>query len=116
MHNKWLQALGNKMVDLYLAMIDDYSKAALQSIGYYNILKTGRSGRGPNNSMLRLWLAAQNANPLRVAKLVDDVSCITGLNTRVSHLEGKKVFESANRKLDLSPEDESGCHRHNCVN
>ena len=115
MHNNWLQALGNKMVDLYSAMIDNYSKAALQSIGYYNFLKGGCSRRGPNNSVLRLWLAGQNANPFRVAKLVDDVSSLVGLNTRFSHLEGKKVFELDNHKLDLLPRDESGCHRHNCV-
>ena len=69
------------MVNLYSAMIDNYSKSVLQSIGYYNFLKDGRSRRGPNNSMLRLWLAAQNANPFRVAKLVDDVSSLVGLNT-----------------------------------
>ena len=66
--------------------------------------------------MWRLWLATQNANPLRVAKLVNDVSCIAGLNTQVSHLEGNKVFESANHKLDLPPKDESSCYHHNCVN
>ena len=69
------------MVDLYSAMIDNYSKATLQSIGYYNFLMDGRSRRGPNNSVLRLWLAAQNANPFRVAKLVDDVSSFVELNT-----------------------------------
>ena len=41
-HNKWLQASGNKMVDLYSATVDDYSKAALQSSGYFNFLKGGR--------------------------------------------------------------------------
>ena len=29
MHNKWLQASGNKMVYLYSATVDDYSRAAL---------------------------------------------------------------------------------------
>ena len=80
-HNKWLQASGNKMVDLYSATGNDYSRVALQSTAYYNFLKGGCCGTGPSNLVLRLRLAAQNANPSRVAKLVDDVSCATGLNT-----------------------------------
>ena len=58
MHNKWLQALGNKMVDLYSATVDDYSRAALQSSGYFNFLKGGRSSTGPSTSMLKLRLAS----------------------------------------------------------
>ena len=57
-HNKWLQALGNKMVDLYSATVDGYNRAALQSIAYFNFLKGGRSGTGPNTLVLRLRVAA----------------------------------------------------------
>ena len=116
-HNKWLQALGNKMVDLYSATVDDYSRAALQSTAYYvNFLKGGRSGTGPSTLVLRLRVATRNANPSRVAKVVDDVSCATGLNTRVPHLEGEKVFESAKQKLDLPPGDARDSHQHDHVN
>ena len=115
-HNKWLQASGNKMVDLYSATVDDYSRATLQSTAYFNFLKGGRSRTGPNTSVLRLRVAAQNANPSRVAKVVDDVSCAAGLNTRVPHLEGEKVFGSAKRKLNLLPGDASYSHRHDHVN
>ena len=115
-HNKWLQASRNKMVDLYSATVDDYSRAALQSTAYFNFLKGGHFGTGLSSSVLRLRVAAQNANPSRVAKLVDDVSCVAGLNTRVPHLEGEKVFGSANRKLDLPPRDANDFHRHDCVN
>ena len=48
-HNKWLQAPGNRMVDLYSATVDDYDRAALQSTAYFNFLKGGLSGIGPNN-------------------------------------------------------------------
>ena len=115
-HNKWLQASGNKMVDLYSVTVDDYSRAALQSTAYFNFLKGGRSGTGPSTSVLRLRVAAWIANPSRVAKVVEDVSCGAGLNTRVPHLEGEKVFGSAKRKLDLPPGDASDSHRHNRVN
>ena len=47
---------------------------------------------------------------------MDDVSNVVGVNTRVPHLEGERVFESAKRKLDLPPRDETDSHRHDCVN
>ena len=115
-HNKWLQASGNTMVDLYSATVDDYSRAALQSTAYFNFLKGGRSGTGPSTSVLRLRVAARIANPSRVAKAVEDVSCAAGLNTRVPHLDGERVFGSAKQKLDLLPGDASNSHRHDRVN
>ena len=115
-HNKWLQASGNKMVDLYSATVDDYSGATFQSTTYYNFLKGGCCGAGPNSSVLRLWLAAWNANLSRVAKLVDDVSCAVDLNTRILHLEREKVFGSAKHKLDLPPGDAGDSHHYDRVN
>ena len=115
-HNKWLQASGNKMVDLYFATVDNYNKATLQSNGYFNFLNGGRSGTELSTSELKLRLASQISNPSKIAKLVDDVSDVVGLNTCVPHLEGERVFGSAKQKLDLPPEDESDSHRHDCVN
>ena len=100
------------MVDLYSATVDDYSRAALQSTGYFNFLKGGRCGTGPSSLVLRLRLASRSGNPSRVAKAVDDIFAISGSNTRVPHLDGKKVFGSAKRKLDLSLGDDSDFHRH----
>ena len=34
-HNKWLQASGNKGGDLYVANVDDYICAFLQVVAYY---------------------------------------------------------------------------------
>ena len=115
-HNKWLQASGNRMVDLYLATMNDYSKAVLQSTGYYLFFKGGRSGTGPSASVLKLRLASRSGNPSRVAKLVDELSDDTGLNTRVPHLEGERMFGSAKRKLYLLPGDDGDSHRHDRVN
>ena len=116
MHNKWLQASGNKMVDLYSATVEDYSRAALQPSGYFNFLKGGRGGMGPSTSVLKLHLASRMSNPSKIARLVDDVSIVAGINTRVPHLEGERVFGSAKRKLDLPPGDETDSHRHDRVN
>ena len=116
MHNKWLQASGNKMVDLYSATVDNYSRAALQSSGYFNFLKVGRSGTGPSTSVLKLRLTSQISNPSKIARLLDDVSVVAGVNTRVPHLEGERVFGLAKQKLDLPPGDETDSHRHDHVN
>ena len=37
-HNKWLQASGNKGGDLYVATVDDYIRAFLQIVGYHQFL------------------------------------------------------------------------------
>ena len=116
MHNKWLQASGNWMVDLYSATVDDYNKAALQSTGYYLFLKGGQSGTGLSASILKLRLASRSGNPSRVAKLVDELSDDAGLNTRLLHLEGERVFGSAKRKLDLPLGNDSDSHRHSHIN
>ena len=100
----------------YLATVDDYIKAALQSTGYFNFLKGGRCGTGPSSSVLRLRLASWSADPLRVAKAVDDIFGVAGLNIQVPHLEGEKMFGSAKRKLNLPPRDESDSHHHDRIN
>ena len=104
------------MVDLYSAIVDDYSRAALQSTGYFNFLKGGRCDTGPSSSVLRLQLASRSGNPSRVARAVDDLSAVSGSNTRVPDLDGKKEFGSAKRKLDLPPGDDSDSHCHDRVN
>ena len=57
-HNKWLQASGNKMIDVYHATVNDFSRAALQSLIYFNYLRGRSSGTGPNKFELELRLAS----------------------------------------------------------
>ena len=71
---------------------------------------------GPSRSILQLWLASRSTNSSRVVKLVDELSAEVGVNTRVPHLEGERIFGSAKQKLDLLPNDESDSHRHDHVN
>ena len=115
-HNKWLQASGNWMVDLYSATMDDYNKTTLQSMGYYLFLKGGQRGIRPSTSVLKLRLASRSGNPLRVAKLVDEILDDTWLNTRLPHLEGERMFGSSKRKLDLPLGDDGDSYRHDRVN
>ena len=115
-HNKWLQASRNRMVDLYSSTVDDYSRVALQSVGYYLFLKGGWIGTRPSASVLKLRLASRSRNPSRVVKLVDEISGDIGLITQLPNLEGERVFGSAKRKLDLPTGDDSDSYRDDRVN
>ena len=115
-HNKWQQASGGKISDLYQATLDDYARAALQSLFYFNYLRGGPSGTGPSRSELQLRLAARNGNTSRVVKLMEEVTTVANVNTRIPHLEGDTIFGSTKRKLNLPPGDDSDSHRHDRVN
>ena len=115
-HNKWLQASGNKMIDVYHATLDDLTRAALQSLFYFNYLRGGPSRTGPSRSELQLRLASRNGNSGRVVKFLEKVTTEAGVNTRIPHLEGKTIFGTAKRKLDPPPGDESDSHRHDRIN
>jgi hypothetical protein len=116
MHNKWFQASGNNMTDLYNATLDDYCRAALQSTAYHNFLKGIGGGTGPDRSVLRLRSAIRSGDSSKIARAVGELSADVGLNSRVPHLEGEFIFGSAKRKLDLPPGDDSDSHRHDRVN
>ena len=73
-HNKWLQASGGKMLDVYHATVDDFAQATLQSLFYYNYLRRGQSGTGPSKCELELCFASRQRNTKRVVKLLDEVS------------------------------------------
>jgi hypothetical protein len=116
MHNKWFQASGNNMTELYNATLDDYCRAALQSTAYHNLLKGVGGGTGLDRSVLRLRSATRSGDPSKIAQVVGELSVDASLNSRVPHLEGEFIFGSAKRKLDLPPGDESDSHRHDRVN
>ena len=54
---KWLQASGNKGGDLYVAAVDNYIRASLQIVAYYQYLKGGVEGLGPSKEELKLRCA-----------------------------------------------------------
>ena len=53
-HNKWLQASGNKGDGLYIAVVDDYIQAFLQVVAYYQYFKGGIGAMGPRREELKL--------------------------------------------------------------
>jgi hypothetical protein len=105
-HNKWLQASGNNMTNLYDAILDDYCRAALQSTGFHNFLKEWGGRTGPDHKVLKLRSATHSGDPKRIAQAISDLSFDVGLNSRVSYLEGQSIFESMKWKLDLLPGDD----------
>ena len=96
--------------------MDDYARAALQSLFYFNYLRGGPSGTSPSRNELQLRLASRKANSKRVVKLLEQVTADVGVNTRIPHLEGETIFGSMKRKLDLPPGDDSDSHPHDHVN
>ena len=100
------------MIDVYHATIDDFARAALQSLYYFNYLRGGPAGIGPSKTELQLCLAARTRNSRRMVKLLDHVVVEAGLNRRVPHLEGETIFGSAKRKLDLPLGDDNDSHCH----
>ena len=110
-HNKWLHAFGRKMLDVYHATVENFARATLQSLFYFNYLRGGPSGTGPSKSKLELHLASRNGNSKCIVKLLDKVVVEAGLNTRVPHLEGETIFGTAKRRLDLLPGNDSNSHR-----
>jgi len=56
-HNKWLQQSGNRGNDLYTATVDDFVRAFMQMVRYYQYLKDNGGGTGPGKEELRLRIA-----------------------------------------------------------
>ena len=61
-HNKWLQVSRNKGGDLYVAAVDNYIRAFLQVVAYYQFLKGCVRGMGPSREELRLRSAQRQAH------------------------------------------------------
>jgi hypothetical protein len=97
-HNKWLQASGNKGGDLYVAMVDDYIRAFLQVVAYYQFLKGEIGGDGPNKEELKLrgvqHRAQRTGDPTMLPKVLLDMPGGGEFCTRDPHLEGAEVFGS----------------------
>jgi len=60
-HNKWLQQFGNRGNDLYIATVDDFVRAFMQMVRYYQYLKGNKAGTGPRKEELMLRVAQRSA-------------------------------------------------------
>lgn len=119
-HNKWLQASGNKGGDLYVAAVDDYVRAFLQMVAYYQYPKGGAAGSGLSREELRLRTAQRRAHrtgdPSSLNAAVMNMPGAQDFCTHEAHLEGAEVFGSKKRKPDLQIGAEEETLRPDTVN
>ena len=114
-HNKWLQASGNKGGNLYIAAVDNYIRAFLQVVAYYQYLKGGVKDMGTSREELRLRSAQCRAH--RIGDPGVNLSALLGMPgaddfcTRDPHHEGAEVFGSQKRKLDILIGADNETHR-----
>ena len=91
-HNKWLQASGNKGGDLYVATVDDYIRVFLQVVAYYTFLKGGVAGDGPSKEELKLRGAQRRAqrtgDPTMLQNVLLNMPGRAEFCTRDPHLVG----------------------------
>jgi hypothetical protein len=120
MYHKWNQQSGNRGSDLYIATIDDFIRALMQVVQYYQYLKDDWAGTGPGKEELQLRaaqrIAERTGNPkvlnVAMAKLPGaELFC-----TRAPYMAGEEVFGSQKRKADVLLGFEGESHRLDKVN
>ena len=118
--NKWLQASGIKGGDLYIAAMDDYIRAFLQVVTYYQYLKGGVGGMGPSKKEFKLRSAQRCAQHTSDPGVIQ--SALLGMPeadefcTCNPHHEGAEVFGSQKQKPDTSIEADENSHMLNTIN
>ena len=119
-HNKWLQMFGNKGGDLYVTAVDDYIRAFLQVVAYYQYLKGGVEGMGPSREELKLRSAQHRVQCTGDPGVIQ--SALLGMPgaydfcTQDLHHEGAEVFGSQKRKLDIPIRADNETHRPDTIN
>jgi hypothetical protein len=119
-HNKWKQASGDNGGDLYVATVDDYIRAFLQVVNYYQFLKGDCGGTGPSKEELKLRMAERRARKTGDPRILQDPMLnMPGADefcTRDPHMPGEEVFGTLKRKPDLPLGAEEESHRPDRVN
>ena len=118
-HNKWLQQLGNRENDLYVATVDDLVRAFMQMVRYYQFLKGEHAGTGPGKEeLLRVVQRSthRTGNPKVLGDSISNIRGVQDFVTREPYLEGEEVFGSQKRKADMPLGCEHDSHRLDKVN
>jgi hypothetical protein len=105
---------------LYIATVDDFIRALMQVVRYYQYLKGDRAGTGPGKEELQLRAAQRTAERTGDPKVLNDAMAkLPGAElfcTREPHLAGEEVFGSQKRKADIPLGFEGESHRPDKVN
>jgi len=101
-HNRWLQQLENHGKDLYIATIDDFVRAFMQMVRYYQYLKENQAGTRPRKEDLLLWVAQQSVertrNPKALMKAILNNPRVKELVNREPHFKGDEVLTFDRKK------------------
>ena len=120
MYHKWNQQSGNRGSDLYTATIDDFIRALMQVVWYYQYLKGDRVGTGLGKDELQLCTAQRRAERTGDPKVLNvAIANLPGAEvfcTRNLHLASEEVFGSRKRKADVPLGYEGESHRPDKVN
>jgi hypothetical protein len=114
--NKWLQQSGNRGKDLFAATCNDKIRAIMQITNYRVYLKGKSFGTGPSKQELKLRAARRSDDPKKIAEVLNQLPIVEFATARITHLEGKEIFGSMKRKLDLPLGDDGESHRPDKVN
>jgi hypothetical protein len=115
-HNKWLQQFGNRGNDLFATTYNDKIRAVIQMTNYRAYLKGKASGTGPSKHELKLRAARRSGDPKKIEEALNQLPGVEVATTWIPHLEGKEIFGSTKRKLDLPPCDDGDSHIPDKVN
>ena len=105
---------------MYTATVDDFIRALMQVVRYYQYLKGDRIGIGPRKEELQLRTAQRRAERTGDPKVLNvAIANLPGAEvfcTRNPHLAGEEVFGSQKRKADVPLGYEGESHRLDKVN
>ena len=100
--------------------MDDYIRAFLQVVAYYQFLRGGVGGDGPSKEELKLRGAQRRAqrtgDPTVLQKVLLDMLGGEELCTRDPHLEGTEVFGLQKRRPHTTIGDDGETHRADTIN
>jgi hypothetical protein len=120
MHHKWNQQSGNRGSDLYIATVDDFIRALMQVVRYYQYLKGDRVGTDPGKEELQLRAVQRTAERTGDPKVLNVAKAkLYGADffcTRAPRMAGEEVFGSQKRKADVPLGFEGESHRSDKIN
>jgi hypothetical protein len=115
-YNKRLQKSRNCGNNLFAATYNDKIQAVMQMTNYKAYFKGKSSRTGPTRQELKLRVAKHSGDPKKLVEALSQLLGVVVATTWILHLEGKEIFGSTKRKLDLPLGDDGDFHRFNKVN
>jgi hypothetical protein len=88
----------------------------MQKTNYKAYIEGKLSGTGPSRQELKLRAAKHSGDLMKIVDALSQLPNLERFTTQILHLEGKEIFGSMKRKLDLPPIFDGDFHRPDKVN